>query len=365
MSAPRLEGRPPQAGPHTHAPRPRLGDMALVNIALLPAALWAVYLFGWPALNLLLVTLATALLAEAASLWLAGKPVRPHLSDGSALLTGLILALSLPPWAPWWIGVVGGLFAVVVGKQIFGGLGQNIFNPAMLGRTALLVSFPLEMTAWVTPRPLFTEHAPSFVEGLRITFVGLPDLDAVTSATLLDTAKTAVDQGGTIHGATGELFAGIHAFTGLTGGSMGETSALLLALGGLFLIWRGVIGWQVPAAVLGAVALLATVFHLIDPDRYLHAGHHLLSGALVLCAFFIATDPVTSPATRLGRILFGVGVGVLVWVIRTFGGYPDGNAFAILLMNALVPLIDHYVRPRIYGRDRRGAPLDTGKEGGR
>ena len=322
------------SAPHAHAPDSVPRIMGLVLLAAAPATLYGIVLFGWPALNLLLVTVLTCLLCEAVCLRLAGHAARPFLLDGSALLTGILLALSLPPWAPWWIGAVGAFFAIVISKQVFGGIGQNIFNPAMLARVALLVSFPVEMTLWLEPHPLFSSHAPGFLEGLTITFGGIPDIDAVSGATILGRIRTELGMAREL----GQILPGHYqagtAALGWTGGSLGETSDFLALLGGLWLLWRRVFTWHVP------VAMLATV--------------HLLSGGLMLGAFFIATDPVTSPTTKLGQLIFGAGCGALVYIIRTWGGYPEGVAFAVVLMNAATPLIDHYIRPRIYGRTWRG-----------
>lgn len=349
------------ASPHVHEgiSVPRI--MGAVMLALTPATAFGLYQFGWPAINLFLVTLAAALLAEAACLAVARQPVGPFIGDGSALLTGWLLAVSLPPWAPWWTGALGSVFAVVVGKHVFGGIGRNLFNPAMLGRVALLVSFPLELTTWLAPRPLGGTDAPGFLEGLGITFSGIPNVDTVSSASLLGHVKTEFTRG---HGLTEALsghYDPLASTLGLTAGSLGETSALLLLLGGLWLIWKRIIGWQVPVAMLGTVALLATVMHFIGPERYAPAAVHLLSGGLMLGALFIATDPVTSPGSPRGQLLFGAGCGLLVYVIRTWGAYPEGLAFAVLIMNAAAPLIDHYLRPRIYGRGRDGKPLQPVK----
>jgi len=360
-----LTDAPLVAGPFAHA-RTSIGrTMGLVMLALAPATLVGLWQFGWPAINLFLVTIASVLLAEAACLWLAGRRVRAHLLDGSALLTGWLLCMTLPPWAPWWIGVVGALLAIVVAKQVFGGLGQNLFNPAMVARVALLISFPVAMTTFVAPTPLFSPEAPDFIGGLAITFAG-QDYDAMTSATVLGQVRTDLSAGLTLGDILPSTYQLSQAAIGTMAGSLGETSAVLLLMGGLFLIVKGVIAWQIPAAMLGTILVCATGMHLIDPLHYLHPGYHLLSGATVLAAFFIATDPVTAPVSVGGRLLYGIGCGLLVYVIRTWSGYPEGAAFAVLLMNACTPLIDHYLRPRIYGRDRRGEPLDyrdQGREG--
>jgi electron transport complex protein RnfD len=332
--------------------------MLLVWIALLPASLMGIYTFGWPTLNLLIITSITALTAESLSLKLAGQPLRPTLGDGSALLTGWLLAMTLPPWAPWWIAVVGGLFAVIVGKQVFGGIGQNLFNPAMLGRVALLIAFPLEMTTWVAPVPLGSAGAPSFLDSLAITFAGSTQLDSLTGATVLGHVKTELGLGHSVSEALPAVYNGSEAGLGLMRGSLGETSALLLLLGGLFLIALRIITWHIPVAMLATLAMLSTLMNLYDPEHYVSATVHLLSGGAMLGAFFIATDPVGSPSTVRGQLIFGAGCGLLVYVIRTWAGFPEGVAFAVLLMNAATPLIDHYMKPRIYGRSRDGAPLD-------
>jgi len=330
--------------------------MALVILALLPATLFGLYQFGWPAIFLFTVTVAATVGFEALALMAAGKPVRVTLMDGSALLTGWLLAMTLPPWAPWWIGVVGGALAVLLGKQVFGGIGQNLFNPAMVARVTLLISFPLEMTRWVMPQPMFSSGAPGFLEGLAITF-GNRSYDAFTGASLLGHVRTELGRGEHLDAAL-SAFDPLSALFGTVPGSLGETSAVLLVAGGLWLIAKRIIGWEIPVSLVGTIAVLATTMHFVDPARYAPAHYHLLAGATMLAAFFIATDPVTSPVSRQGQILFGAGVGLLIYVIRTWGGYPEGVAFAILLMNAATPMIDHYLKPRIYGRDRRGKPLE-------
>ena len=342
------------SAPHTHAPDSVPRIMGLVLLAVAPATLYGIILFGWPALSLLLVTVLTCLLCEAACLSIAGRPVKPFLWDGSALLTGVLLAVSLPPWAPWWIGALGGFFAIVIGKQVFGGVGQNLFNPAMLARVALLVSFPVEMTTWLGPHPLFSSHAPGLLDGLAITFNGIPDIDGVSGATILGHVRTQLGMNHNLSQILPGHFQPGTAVLGWTGGSLGETAEWLALLGGGWLLWRRVITWHIPVAMLTAVALLAGGFHLLNPDRFADPVLHLLSGGLMLGAFFFATDPVTSPTTPIGQLVFGAGCGALVYIIRTWGGYPEGVAFAVVLMNAATPLIDHYLRPRIYGRTWSG-----------
>ena len=333
--------------------------MLKVLLCLAPATLCGFWYFGLPALYLWLITVASALAGEACCLRLMGKAVKPALFDGSALLTGWLLALSLPPWAPWWLGLVGGLFATIIGKQLFGGLGFNLFNPAMVARVALLVSFPVVMTAWVAPAGQMNAHAPGMLDALQITFSGAVP-DAYTSASLLGQAKTELSRGvDLLHTFAGGLPL---SFSGQRPGSLGETGILLLAAGGLALLVMRVISWHIPLSMLLAIAIPAAIGHAVNPARYLDASAHLMSGAAILGAFFIATDYVTSPSSRAGQLVFGAGCGFLTWVIRSYGGYPEGVAFAVLLMNALTPAIERMLPPRVYGRDWRGQPIVLNKE---
>lgn len=359
----------PLAAPHTRAPLTLSTLMWQVIFAAAPATLFGIWLYGWPACNLVIITLITVVVAEALCLRLAGRPSGfsgniPGLGirDGSALVTGLILAMSLPPWAPWWLAVIGGLIAIIIAKGVFGGTGQNLFNPAMVARVALLIAFPMEMTRWVEPAPLTFAASPDFLHGLRITFLGDADWDAVTSATTLDATRMAVTEGHPIQSALPEAFDPWLAFVGFAPGSLAESSTLLLLLGGIYLIFRRVISWDIPVVMLATLAILSTGFHFIDPTRYTDASVHLLAGSSLLAAFFIATDPTTSPATSLGRAIFAACCALIIWVVRTYGGYPEATAFAVLLMNSFTPIIDHYLRPRIYGRDRMGNPLNSNQE---
>ena len=350
----------PVAAPHTTTTNSAGRVMATVMLALAPATLFGFWLYGWPAIYLWIVTVASAMLGEAFCLRLLERRAVPVLFDGSAILTGWLLALSLPPWAPWWIGVFGGLFATILGKQVFGGLGQNLFNPAMVARVALLISFPLQMTAWVAPLPLFSAGAPGAIDGLLILFKGVPPaFDAVASASLLGFAKTEMSRG--IDLVQALAHAPAQTWLGNRPGSLGETAAWLIAGGGVALMFLRIISWHIPLAMLAGVAVPAAILHAVDPGHYLDAGTQLLSGGAMLGAFFIATDYVTSPNTPRGQLIFGAGCGLLTWVIRTWAGYPEGVAFAVLLMNSLTPIIDSYVKPRIYGRDRKGVALESGK----
>ena len=349
---------PITAAPHVHVGTSLGRTMGWVMVGLVPATAWSLAHYGWPALNLLLLSMGTALVAEGLALRATGRPVKLALRDGSALVTGWLLALTLPPWAPWWIAVVGAGIAIVLGKQVFGGLGQNPFNPAMVARVVLLISFPLEMTAWIRPRPLFEAASPGFLDGLGITFLGSPPVDTLSGATALDQVKTELARGLSPAGVALAQVDPQGMLLGVTRGSLGEGSALLLAAGGVLLLLIGVIRWPIPAAMLGSVAAAAGLFHALDPGCYPGVWFHLFSGGLMLGAFFIATDPVTSPVTLVGQFIFGAGCGLLTFVIRTWGGYPEGVAFAVLLMNAATPLMDHYIRPRIFGRTRSGASLE-------
>ncbi len=346
----------PVAAPHAATSNSAGRIMLTVMAALLPSTLYGFWLYGWPAIFLWLVTIGAALLGEAFTLRLRDRPAAPVLGDGSAALTGWLLAVSLPPWAPWWIGVFGGLFATSLGKQAFGGLDQNLFNPAMIARVALLISFPVQMTAWVAPAPLFAAGSPGFHDGLQILIHGIShNFDALTSATSLGFAKTEMSRGVDL------LQSAPHApalsWVGSRPGSLGETASWLVVAGGILLIALRIITWHIPVAMLAGIAVPAFILHGVDPARFLAADIHLLSGGAMLGAFFIATDYVTSPNSPLGKLVFGAGCGLLTYVIRTWAGYPEGVAFAVLLMNALTPIIDTYFQPRIYGRTRKGEPL--------
>ncbi|MHB1291516.1 MAG: electron transport complex subunit RsxD [Sulfuricella sp.] len=321
--------------------------MLLVLLALLPAIAAYYFFFGPGILISLALASVTALVAEAAMLQLRNYPVKHFLTDGSAILTAWLLALSIPPLAPWWLIVVGTAFAIIVAKHLYGGLGNNLFNPAMVGFAVLMISFPSYMTQWTAPL-LLTQHPVGFSEALQYYFSGTLQgvkLDAVTMATPLDTLKTQLSLQHTVSEVKQmPIF-------GNFGGKGGEVVAAMYLLGGLFLWQRRIITWHTPVSFLVTLALVAALFNGIDPSRYATPMFHLFTGGAMLGAFFIATDYVTSPTTPLGKLIFGAGVGFLEYVIRVFGGYPDGIAFSILIMNAAVPLIDAYTQPRVYGHD--------------
>lgn len=282
--------------------------MYSVILALMPATACGVYFFGPPALLLITVCILSAVMTEYGALRLMG---REFVMDGSAVITGLLLALCLPPRLPWWMAALGASFAIAFAKCAFGGLGQNIFNPALVGRTFLMASWPVAMTTWVSP------------------------YDAVTTATPLGLWKMQ-------RIATPALSLAL----GTVGGCIGETSALAILIGGLYLILKRYIDWRTPLTYIGTVGMLML---LLGEDPIFH----ILAGGLFLGAFFMATDYVTTPLTKEGRIIFGIGAGLIVVVIRLIGGYPEGVAFSILLMNAFTPLIDRHVKPRVYGTKRK------------
>ena len=348
----------PVSGPHTHAPVSIQKIMFTVMLALTPATVYGLYLYGWPALNLFVITIVSAMLVEAVCLYIGRRSVKQSLSDGTGILTAWLVALTLPPWAPWWIAVVASFCAILLGKQVFGGVGQNVFNPAMLARVIILISFPVQMTTWVDPQPMFSAQDQGFIAGLNVTFNNASvDWDSVSTASPLGHLKTELTMNRSVESIMTETPSWFDSFTGVTAGSTGESSAVLILLGGLLLLLKRIISWHAPVAMLATVALAATLFHQANPEHYAPPQFHLLNGALILAAFFIITDPVTSPNTAKGQIVFGIGCGLLVFIIRTWGSYPEAVGFAVLLMNCFTPLIDHYLRPRIYGRTRTGQPL--------
>lgn len=346
-----------RAAPFTHAPVNVSKTMFMVLAALVPSTLFNLWMFGWPAIFLFLVTVGACVACEVICVRLSGGSADSAIGDGSVLITGWLLAISLPPWAPWWIGVVAAVFAVALAKHAFGGLGQNVFNPAMVGRVVVLVSFPVQMTAWVAPKPLFTEGAPGFVESLRLTFGRDISLDAISQASPLGFVKTELARGIGADQSVGVGPSMVDLILGFHPGSMGEAAIPLVLAGGLFLMWKRIISWHIPVSTLGTLFLMGTVFHAVDPGRFTNGVFHLVVGASFLGAFFIATDYVTSPVSKKGQLVFGIGVGLLTWLIRTFAGYPEGMAFAVLLMNSLTPIIDQHFRPRAFGRTSKGEPL--------
>jgi len=323
--------------PHAHSGDTVRKNMLLVILALMPAYVVSVIEFGWGALITAAISVAACMLFE----WLITRFMLKeptHLDDCSAILTGLLLAFNLPSNLPWWIVIIGALAAMTLGKMAFGGLGQNLFNPALVGRVFLLISFPVQMTTW--PRPL--GFAGSYV-------------DAETGATPLYYLKHMVKTGDS--SVLGELPDLMQSLLGAMGGSLGEVCALALIIGGLFLICTRVITWHIPVSILLTAALFAVCTGLSGAlPEGMTTGQYvlytLLTGGMMLGAFFMATDYVTSPMTAWGKIIFGVGIGLIVMVIRTWGAYPEGMSFAILIMNACVPLLNR-IRPRRFGEKKK------------
>ena len=338
MSEPRtslLVHSSPFLGPSLGTPR----LMRDVILSLLPAMAAAAWFFGLAAILVMVAGTAGALLAE----WtLLRKKGRSSLGDWSAVLTGIVFALTLPPGLPLWMCLLGGFVSIALGKALFGGLGNNLFNPALVGRAFLQAAFPTAITTWAKNEgPSGFLHLPGGTLALPLMH---PTVDVITSATPLGLMKFE-------HTATPLL----SLFVGNTGGSLGETSGALILLGGLFLLVRKAFDWRIPVGILGTVTVLAAALHLHDPSRFPTAAFMLLSGGLLYGTVYMATDPVTSPITPRGAWIFGIGTGALVVLIRLFGGLPEGVMYAILLMNAVTPLINRVTQPKPFGRRTRGA----------
>jgi len=293
-----------------------------VAIALIPATASSIYHFGVTALVTIVASIVAALATEWVFCKARNKP--SSLGDGSALVTGLLLALILPPKLSIQIVVVGSVIAVAIGKMVFGGLGHNIFNPALVGRAFLMACYPVALTTWIKPE-------------------GFPGIDAVTGATPLGLFKF-----------EGELTAFGNLFWGNIGGSLGETSSLAILIGALYLFSRRLITWHIPFSFIGTVFVFTGILHVVDPLKYAHPVFHLLSGGLLIGAFFMATDYVSTPRSIKGQLIFGIGAGLIVVLIRQWGGYPEGVMYAILFMNAMTPLINRGTSPRIFGHSKGG-----------
>ncbi|MDW5499343.1 electron transport complex subunit RsxD [Pseudomonas lundensis] len=342
------------SSPFTHNQQSTSRIMLWVMLACLPGIAAQVWFFGYGTLVQTALAMIVALLAEGAVLALRKLPVRTRLADNSALLTALLLGISLPPLAPWWMIVIGTFFAIVIAKQLYGGLGQNPFNPAMVGYVVLLIAFPVQMTSWLPPDEL-RATALSFHDTLLAIFSGHTSqgatihelqmgIDGISQATPLDGFKTGLRSGHSVEQVLQQpLFGGALAGIGWQWVNLGFLA------GGLFMLGRRLIHWQIPFSMLAAIALCSGLAWWIDPAQQASPLIHLFSGASMLGAFFIATDPVSASTTPKGRLIYGALVGLLVWLIRVYGGYPDGVAFAVLLANITVPLIDHYTQPRVYG----------------
>ena len=321
--------------------------MGMVLVALLPAVAMHLYFFGPGVVLQFFVAAGSGLFCEAIALQLRRKPIWMFLSDGSVLVTAMLLALSMPPLAPWWLIASATAFAVLLGKQVYGGLGLNPFNPAMLGYAVLLVSFPKPMTSWL---PAVGIEPLSLSATAHAVFTGrLPEtlsVDLLSGASPLAAIKSGLSLRHTME----EIFS--QPIFGELAGRGWEWISLALLLGGVFMLALRIIRWQIPVSMLAGLGVSAIVMNWVDPGRHADVVFHLLSGATMLGAFFIATDPVTAATSERGRLVYGAGIGVLTYVIRDFGNYHDGLAFAVLLMNLAVPLIDKFTIPRIYGEPR-------------
>lgn len=294
---------------------------------MIPAMAWGIYIFGLDAVRVGLISILSCVAIE----YLIQKylmKVKPSITDGSALITGVLLAFNVPANIPWWIIVIGAIAAMGIGKLSFGGLGANIFNPALVGRVFLLISFPVQMTSWPATRIL--------------------NVDAVSAATPLAVIKEGVKNGIPVSQLEGLPKLGDMAI-GLNQGSMGEISALLLILGGLYMLWKKVITWQTPVSIVLTVVVVSGIFWLVNPEIYVNPVYHIFTGGLMLGAIYMATDMVTSPMTGKGQWIYGIGIGLITIAIRMFGAYPEGISFGILIMNAFVPLINMYVKPKRFG----------------
>ena len=320
--------------PHIHQDTSIPKLMYMVVIAMIPAMLVSFYMFGLGALRVFLISVLSCYLFEyLIQRYLIRGPIT--INDGSALITGILLAFNVPSSIPWWMMVVGALVAIGMGKMSFGGLGKNPFNPALVGRVFMLISFPVEMTRW--PKPIVSRE--------YFSFAGMDDkiLDTVTGPTPLGKLQEEGVEG------ISETSGYADMVLGQMGGSMGEISAIALVVGGLYLLYRRVITWHIPVAYLGSSFALAAILWFADPTQYADPFFHLVTGGLILGVFYMATDYVSSPISAKGQIIFGVGAGVLTILIRVFGSYPEGVSFAILLMNAATPLINNRFKPKRFG----------------
>jgi electron transport complex protein RnfD len=324
--------------------------MRHVLYALMPATAAYVWYFGLGLCINMLIACMAALISEAIMLRTRNRPIKSSLMDGSAIVTAVLIAFSIPPLAPWWLPALGAASAIILAKHLYGGIGANIFNPAMVGYAILLLSFPVEMTHWIPPQVAELGFPKidlwnTVIYSLTGMLPSNLSIDAITQATPLDMIKGGLKNSLSINDLrAGPLFGQL--------GSYGwEWVSSFTAFGGLYLLYKGIIRWHIPASLLTSITVFSAIFYLYDSSQNLSPIFHLLSGATVIGAFFIATDPVSAAATNQGRLIYGASIGALTYAIRTWGGYPDGLAFAVLLMNAMVPLLDRFTRPRIYGRN--------------
>ncbi len=320
--------------------------MRQVIFALVPGIIVTTWFLGWGVLVHCVLAVCFALAFEAIMLILRKRPLQDFMYDGSAIITGLLFALTITPFAPWWVSLSGICFAIVVAKHLYGGLGYNIFNPAMAGYAFVLICFPVELNYWPTMLNHAVAGGSGVIESLKIIFIGLPyeGLDSLSGATPLAFTKSQLN--GMVmlsEFSSGPLF-------GSLGGKGWEWIGLAFLAGGVWLMIKGIIKWQIPLIFIFILFALSLIFHGHDPERYASSMFNLFTGGTLLAAFFIATDPVTASATPRGKIIYAAGIGLLTYIIRTWGGYPDGIAFAVLIMNAAVPFIDNVTRPDVFGK---------------
>ena len=302
------------SSPHIRSDETVSKIMLDVIIALIPAFIASIYYFGIASVKITVLAIASAVITEAICQRIMKRPVT--IRDLSAVVTGLLLAFNLPATVPWWIPVIGSTFAIAIGKQVFGGIGHNFINPALAGRAMLVASWPTYMTNWINPS----------------------GVDAVSTATPLAIMKGTVETTATLPPLS-------DLFLGRIPGCLGETSAILLIIGGIYLIYRGVITWRIPAAYIGTVAAIS----LITEGSIIGMSYHLFAGGLMIGAFYMATDYSSSPVTPRGKIVYGIGAGLITMLIRKVGGFPEGVSYSILLMNVAAPLIDKYTSPKVFG----------------
>lgn len=335
------------SSPHLHKASSTSDVMRLVVMATLPGLAAMTFFFGWGTLINVVWACLLAVGFEATIIKIRKRPLGFYLKDYSAVVTALLLGLALPPFVPWWVTLVGVFVAIVVAKHLYGGLGQNPFNPAMVAYALLLVSFPVQMTSWTAPFVLNGEgdswNILGFVDTFKLIFGSLDSaiVDTYTGATPLDAMR---HRGGLT---TEEVWSSVPVLADGIGAWHAVSAAYFM--GGVFLIYRKVFTIHTPAAMLITLAVISTLFYLVDPYNYADPFFHLTAGATMLGAFFIATDPVTSATSNKGKVVFGIGIGLLIYIIRGWGGYPDAVAFAVLLMNLAAPFIDQYTQPRSYG----------------
>ena len=317
--------------------------MKQVLLALVPAVVTLLYFYGWGVLINIALSVVFAVSLEALMLLMRKRPVSLFLNDYSAVVTACLFALTLPPLISWWIPLVGLFFAIVIAKHCYGGIGYNPFNPAMIGYAVLIVSFPLAMSQWSMASTISGEWI-SLNQSLSIVFgVSEPNWDAITSATPLDAVRSGLIAGGSYSDIVSSSD-----FSWFSGAAWQWTSLAYL-LGGLFLLKQRVISWQIPGSILASLTMISVVFWIVDDTQFASPAFHLFSGATMLGAFYIATDPVSASTTPLGQIVYGISIGSFIYIIRTWGAYPDSVAFAILIMNMAVPVIDYYTQPRVFG----------------